>query len=91
MSRIEIHHAHSMPHANARRAVQELADKLAERFGFEYEWVGDTLNFARGGVDGQIDLSPQSLRVTASLGFFMSAFKGQIEAEIRRILGERFS
>lgn len=90
MPKIDIHHAHSLPHAKARKAVQEVADKLAERFGFEYEWNGDTLNFAHGGVDGQIDLAPQSLRVTATLGFLMSAFKRPIEAEIRRVLNERF-
>lgn len=90
MSSIDIRHAHSLPHAQARKAVQEVADKLAERFGIDYDWQGDTLNFARSGVDGKIDLAPQSLRVTASLGFLMSAFKGPIEAEIRRVLDERF-
>lgn len=90
MSNIDIRHAHSLPHATARKAVQEVADKLAERFGIDYRWDGDTLNFARSGVDGKIDLAPNSLRVTASLGFLMSAFKTPIEAEIRRVLDERF-
>lgn len=79
-----------MPPARARKAVQEVADKLSERFGIDYEWAGDTLNFARSGVDGKIDLSPNQLRVTANLGFLMSAFKGPIESEIRRVLQERF-
>lgn len=91
MPSIDIRHAHSMPHARARKAVQEVANKLAERFGVECDWDGDTLNFARSGVDGKIDLLPQSLRVTANLGFLMSAFKGPIEAEIKRVLDERFS
>ena len=91
MPSIDIHHTHSLPHAKARKAVQEVAEKLAERFGVEYDWDGDTLNFARGGVDGRIDLAPKSLRVTANLGFLMSAFKGPIESEIRRVLDERFS
>lgn len=90
MSNIDIRHAHSLPHAQARKAVQEVADKLAERFGVDYDWNGDTLNFARGGVEGKIDLAPRSLRVTAHLGFLMSAFRGPIEAEIRRVLDERF-
>jgi putative polyhydroxyalkanoate system protein len=90
MSSIDIRHAHSLPHVQARKAVQEVADKLAERFGIDYDWQGDTLNFTRSGVDGKIDLAPQSLRVTASLGFLMSAFKGPIEAEIKRVLDERF-
>jgi putative polyhydroxyalkanoate system protein len=91
MPSIDIRHAHSLPHAKARKAVQEVADKLAERFGFDYDWDGDTLNFTRSGVDGKIDLAPKSLRVTANLGFLMSAFKGPIESEIKRVLDERFT
>lgn len=90
MPTIDIRHDHSMPPARARKAVQEVADKLSERFGIDYEWAGDTLNFARSGVDGKIDLAPNQLRVTANLGFLMSAFKGPIESEIRRVLQERF-
>lgn len=91
MSSIDILHAHSLPHAKARKAVQEVADKLSERFGIKYEWQGDTLNFNRAGVDGKIALGGSDLRVTANLGFLMSAFKGPIEEEIRRVLDERFS
>ena len=91
MPSIDIQHAHSLPHAKARKAVQEVADKLSERFGIQYEWAGDTLRFNRSGVDGMIALAGTSLRVTADLGFLMSAFKGPIESEIRRVLDERFS
>lgn len=91
MPSIDIRHSHSLPHAKARMAVQDVADKLAERFGVDCRWDGDTLNFARSGVDGKIDLAPQSLRVTANLGFLMAAFRGPIEAEIRRVLDERFA
>lgn len=91
MPSIDIQHAHSLPHAQARKAVQEVADKLSERFGIQYEWAGDTLNFNRAGVDGKIALAASNLRVTANLGFLMSAFKGPIEAEIRRVLDDRFS
>lgn len=92
MPSIDIRHAHSLPHAKARKAVEEVADKLADRFGLDCNWDGDnTLHFARSGVDGRIDLGPKSLRVTANLGFLMSAFRGSIEAEIRRVLDERFT
>ncbi|GAB3356071.1 polyhydroxyalkanoic acid system family protein [Lysobacter tyrosinilyticus] len=90
MPSIDISHAHSLPHAQARKAVEEVAAKLAERFGMDYKWVGETLHFERGGVDGKIDLAPKNLRVTANLGFLMAAFKGPIEAEIKRVLAERF-
>ena len=90
MPSIDIQHEHSLPHAKARKAVEEVADKLSQRFGIRYEWAGETLNFSGAGVDGKIALGGSKLRVTASLGFLMSAFKGPIEAEIRRVLDERF-
>ena len=89
MSGIDIRHSHSLPHAKARKAVEEVAQKLAERFEFEYEWDGDDLHFNRSGVDGKIALKPKELHVTAKLGFLLAAMKGPIESEIRRVLGEK--
>lgn len=90
MAGIDIQHAHSLPMAKARKSVEEIARKLAERFGVDYAWDGDALNFNGAGVDGKIDVAPDRLHVTASLGFLLSALKGPIEAEIRRILDEKF-
>ena len=90
MAGIDIRHTHSLPLPKARKAVEQVARKLAERFDVEYGWDGDVLNFARSGVDGKIAILPKQLHVTASLGFLLSALKGPIEAEIRRVLDEKF-
>ena len=90
MSGIDIRHAHSLSKDKARKAVEQVAKKLSERFDVEYGWDGDVLNFARSGVDGRIALEPKQLHVTAKLGFLLSAMKGPIEAEIRRVLNEKF-
>lgn len=91
MANIDIQHPHSMNQAHARQAVQEVADKLAERFGVECRWNGDILDFSRNGIDGRIALLPEQLHVSAQLGFLLGAMKGPIEAEIRRVLDERFT
>ncbi len=91
MAGIDIRHQHSMPIAKARTAVEDVARKLADRFGFEYGWDGDDMNFSRSGVDGKIALSPRQLHVTAKLGFLLSALQGTVENEIRRVLDEKFS
>ena len=54
MSRIDIRHPHSLSKAKARKAVEDVARKLAEKFDMDYGWEGDTLNFSRSGVDGHI-------------------------------------
>jgi putative polyhydroxyalkanoate system protein len=91
MAGIDIRHKHSMPHAKARKAVEDVAKKLADRFDFEYGWDGDTMNFTRSGVDGKIALTAKQLHVTAKLGFLLSALQGTVEKEIRRVLDEKFS
>lgn len=91
MSSIDIRHPHTKTPAQARKAVEDVAKKLAERFDMAYEWEGDTLNFNRSGVDGHITVLPKQLHVTAHLGFLLSAMKGPIESEIRRVLGEKFA
>lgn len=90
MSGIDIYHAHSLPPAKARKAVEEVAVKLGEKFGLDYRWEGDTLHFLRSGVDGRIALAPKQLHVTAKLGFLLSALQAPIEAEIRRVLKDKF-
>lgn len=91
MSAIDIVHAHTLSPAKARKAVEEVAKKLSERFDMQYRWEGDTLHFQRSGVDGHIVLAPKQLHVTAQLGFLLSMMKDPVEKEIRRVLDERFS
>lgn len=90
MATIDIRHAHDLPAARARAAVEEVAVKLGRKFGLDYRWEGDSLHFVRSGLDGRIDLLPRQLHVSARLGMLLSAMKGPIEAEIRRFLDERF-
>lgn len=90
MSKIDIRHAHSLPKAKARKAVEDVAKKLAEKFDMDYGWEGDTLNFSRSGVDGHIMLEPKELHVHAKLGFLTAMFKEPIEGEIKRVLKEKF-
>ena len=90
MSTIDIRHPHGLPPAQARQAVEDFMARLGERFGLDYRWEGDTLHFIRSGVDGHIALTPKQVNVTAKLGFLLSAMKGPIESEIRRVLDERF-
>ena len=89
MSTIDIRHAHSLPAEQARTAIDEVARKLQERFEITSRWEGETLHFSRSGVDGAIELQPSQVRVTAELGFLLSAMKGMVESEIQRVLSDK--
>lgn len=86
MAGIDIHHSHQLPPPRARQAVQDVADKLVDRFGVDCSWDEDVLSFSRTGVDGRITLLPDAVRVQAQLGFLLAAMQDPIEAEIRRVL-----
>ncbi len=75
-----------LPDAQARAAIEQVAAKLSERFGLKSSWTADVLNFSGSGVDGAIELQPGAVRVTAKLGFLLSAMKGMVEGEIQRVL-----
>ena len=91
MSHIDIRHAHALTKPKARKVVEEVANKLAERFQMQCDWAGDVLNFSRAGVDGHIALGPKDVHVNAKLGFLAGMFRDSIESEIRRVLDENFT
>lgn len=89
MSHIDIRHPNTLGLARARKAVDQVARKLSEKFDVESEWMDDVLAFRRSGVDGRIALDEHTIHVTAKLGFLLAAMKGPIEAEIRLMLAEK--
>lgn len=91
MGDIDIRHPHSMPMPRAREAVEQAAQRLSEKFGIDYAWDGDAVDFRRSGLDGRITVAPAELHVTARLGFLLSAMRGPIESEVRRVLEQHFS
>ena len=91
MSNIDIRRSHARPLKEARAAIERVAEHIAEKFDVEYGWNGNSMEFSRGGVDGHIAVSAKEIHVTAKLGFLLGALKGPIEAEIRRVLDERFA
>ncbi|WP_145481697.1 polyhydroxyalkanoic acid system family protein [Stenotrophomonas rhizophila] len=89
MSKIDITHAHALPAEAARKAVEEMAGKLAEKFSVNSNWVGNALNFSGSGVNGLIELLPGTVRVSADLGFPVSMMKGMVEEQIKSVLQEK--
>lgn len=90
MASIDITRAHSRPIPEAKKLVQRVADHIAERFDMTCAWDGNTLNFARSGVDGHIKVTAKKIHVTANLSFLLLAIRGTVEREIHRYLEEEF-
>lgn len=90
MSNIDISHDHSLSMKKARVVAEDLAEQLAQKYDLNYEWEGDSLHFHRTGVNGNIDVTKNSIDIRAKLGWLLIAMKGIIEAEIHRVLGKHF-
>lgn len=90
MPSIELHRPHQLGLEEARTVVERVATRMQEKFGVQTRWDGDTLRFARQGVDGGIRVEPGQVHVSARLGMLLTPLKGMIEDEVRRKLDEYF-
>ena len=90
MSTIDILAFHTLSHEEALNAADELSVDLAEKFGIDYGWDDEMINFERPGVSGQIQVKETELRIQADLGFLLMMLKSPIEQEIMRYLKEHF-
>jgi putative polyhydroxyalkanoate system protein len=90
MSHIDIRRGHALPVKDAKARVERIAEHIAERFDVEYGWKGNTLQFTRSGVEGQIAVTGKDIHVMVRLGFLLFALKSTIEREIDRNIDEQF-
>ncbi|HXS52717.1 MAG TPA: polyhydroxyalkanoic acid system family protein [Usitatibacter sp.] len=91
MADIEIHRAHGLGLAAARRAAEQMAADLGRKFDVHASWQGDTLRFERPGVSGFVQLTEKDLTLSISLGFLLKAMKASIEKLIHQELDSLFA
>lgn len=82
MATISIARKHKLPHKKAKAAAEKIAKDLEKRYGLDYEWTGDHIDFERPGVTGQMRVAKDSITLNVSLGFLLSPLKSTIEREI---------
>ncbi len=90
MSHIDMLARHTMPEEEAQKAADELAGDLAQKFEINYGWEGDHIHFERPGVNGQITVRENEIRIRARLGLMLIFLKPVIEEEITQYLENHF-
>ena len=90
MTDIDIRRSHQLPLKDAKAKVEQIAERIAERFNVDYGWRGNTLEFTRSGVDGRIAVTTSDLRVSVRLGFLLFALRSAIEREIDSTIDKHF-
>lgn len=86
MADIALKRKHALGLAGARTAADKMAEKLGEKFGLKGTWSGNTMNFARPGVTGTLDVSDHDMKLEVTLGFMLKMMKGPIEQSVHEQL-----
>ena len=88
MADIHIERAHGMDLTQARQTARHWATQAEEKYQLQGSYdegpEGDTFSFQRTGVSGTLQVTGQAFTLDAKLGFLLSAFKPQIEAEMTK-------
>lgn len=90
MSKLSITKKHTLSHAKAKLAAQKVAEDLKERFGLNFAWKGNAIEFQRTGLTGTMQVGKNDVRLDCELGLLLSMLKPKLEAEIDREFAKRF-
>lgn len=86
MPKIKVHKKHNKNADQTRELAEQLAQSLQQKYQMDYQWQGDTLNFKRQGISGDLELHPGEIRIVLKTGIMMTAFTGTIETELNKAL-----
>jgi putative polyhydroxyalkanoate system protein len=90
MADIHIHREHTLGLAQARKIARRFAEAAEAKFDMQCTVIdgedGDTLEFTRSGMQGQLRVTADRFDLTAQLGMLLGTFSKTIEAEIEKKL-----
>ena len=90
MSDLQIHREHSLGLQRARKVAQKWVEHAQKKLGLECNLIGgetgDTVQFSRSGVRGEMVVTGERFEIQAKLSFLLKPFLSQIEAETSKQL-----
>lgn len=90
MASIDIIRKHALDPQQARAIVEDIVSGLSSRLALSGSWEGERFLFRRSGVEGEITVGTDEIRVHARLGMVYAMLRGTIEDEIHRQLDRHF-
>lgn len=93
MATIDITRAHTLPLDDAKTKAEELAKGMADKFGIQWKWEGNTIRFdaasgAAKGTKGEVAVTDKNVRVAIDLPFMLRVMKGTIEEKVNEKLAQ---
>ena len=91
MATIDITRNHSLPIEDAKAKAEELAKGMAQKFGIDWKWDGNSIRFdaasgAAKGTKGEVAVTDKTVRVQIDLPFMLRVMKGTIEDKVNEKL-----
>jgi putative polyhydroxyalkanoate system protein len=91
MSTIDITRNHTLPIQDAKAKAEELAKAMADKFGIQWKWDGDSIRFdapsgVAKGTKGEVAVTDKTVRVAIDLPFMLKMLKGTIEGKVKEKL-----
>jgi putative polyhydroxyalkanoate system protein len=87
---IHIERNHTLGIAGAREVARQWVQQVEEDYGLECTYTEgktcDVAQFSRPGIDGTVEVTADTFKLEATLGFLFSSFSEQIEQKISRNL-----
>lgn len=91
MATIDITRGHKLSLDDAKKKAEDLARGMAEKFGIDWKWEGNTIRFdapsgAAKGTKGEVAVTDKEVRVAIDLPFMLRVMKGTIEGKVKEKL-----
>ncbi len=90
MPDIQIERNHTLGIAGAREVARQWVHQVEQDYGLDCTYTEgtdcDVAEFSRAGIDGTVEVTADTFRLEATLGFLFSSFSDQIEQKIARNL-----
>jgi putative polyhydroxyalkanoate system protein len=89
--KISVTRKHSLGVDVASQKLNELAGQFAEKYGVKATIRGPRAEFSGRGVEGNLQITADSVTVNLELGLLLGALSGKIEDGVQRQLEKHFA
>lgn len=92
MAKFSVDVPHALPAAEVHTRLEQARGKLEQEYGATCKFEGpDLMRVQRKGLDAQVHILPDKLKVDVELGFFMSPMAGMLRENIVKKLSSLLS
>jgi putative polyhydroxyalkanoate system protein len=89
MPKLTIEHPHSLPIDEVKRRLEDLANRMSQKYSIDAEWTSSTeAKVKRTGVTGTITCAADKVVVFLDLSFALAPIKGKVESRVRQELSQ---